>query len=82
MSIDLPFHRSWLDEDEINVVVDTLKSGWFMTGPKTRQFEEEFKQYIGYKHTLGLNSCTAGLHLSIVASEFPEGAATPLCGSR
>jgi dTDP-4-amino-4,6-dideoxygalactose transaminase len=73
MNIDLPFHRAWLDEDDINEVVDTLKSGWFTTGPKTHQFEEEFKQYIGCKHALGLNSCTAGLHLSIVASGFPEG---------
>jgi dTDP-4-amino-4,6-dideoxygalactose transaminase len=73
MSIDLPFHRAWLGDDEINEVVDTLKSGWFTTGPKTHQFEEEFKRYIGCKHALGLNSCTAGLHLSIVAMEFHEG---------
>lgn len=71
--MDLPFHRAWLDDDEINEVVDTLKSGWFTTGPKTHQFEEEFKEYIGCKHALGLNSCTAGLHLSLVAMEFPEG---------
>ncbi len=71
--MDLPFHRAWLDDDEINEVVDTLKSGWFTTGPKTHQFEEEFKKYIGCKHALGLNSCTAGLHLSLVAMEIPEG---------
>ena len=70
--MDLPFHRAWLDDDEINEVVDTLKSGWFTTGPKTHQFEEEFKKYIGCKHALGLNSCTAGLHLSLVAMEIPE----------
>ncbi len=73
MSIDLPFHRAWLDDDEINEVVDTLKSGWLTTGPKTHRFEEDFKEYIGCKHALGLNSCTAGLHLSIAAMEFPEG---------
>ncbi|GJL78045.1 MAG: spore coat protein [Nitrospinaceae bacterium] len=73
MNIDLPFHRALLDDDEINEVVDTLKSGWFTTGPKTHQFEEEFKQYIGCKHALGLNSCTAGLHLSLVVNEFAEG---------
>jgi len=73
MSIDLPFHRAWLDEDEINEVIDTLESGWFTTGPKTHQFEDEFKRYIGCKHALGLNSCTAGLHLSLAAMGFPEG---------
>jgi dTDP-4-amino-4,6-dideoxygalactose transaminase len=71
--MDLPFHRAWLDDDEINEVIDTLKSGWFTTGPKTHQFEEEFKAYTGCKHALGLNSCTAGLHLSLAAMEFPEG---------
>jgi len=73
MSIDLPFHRAWLDDDEINEVVDTLKSGWLTTGPKTHQFEEDFKRYMGCKHALGLNSCTAGLHLSVAAMEFDEG---------
>ncbi len=71
--MDLPFHRAWLDDDEINEVVDTLKSGWFTTGPKTHRFEEDFKEYIGCKHAVGLNSCTAGLHLSLVAMGFPEG---------
>jgi len=71
--MDLPFHRAWLDDDEINEVIDTLKSGWFTTGPKTHQFEEEFQEYIGCKHALGLNSCTAGLHLSLLAMEFPAG---------
>ena len=73
MSIDLPFHRAWLDEDEINEVIDTLKSGWFTTGPKTHQLEEDFKNYIGCKHALGLNSCTAGLHLSLVVNGFSRG---------
>lgn len=73
MSIDLPFHRSWFDDDEINEVIDTLKSGWLTTGPKTHRFEEDFKEYIGCKHALGLNSCTAGLHLSVAAMQFPDG---------
>jgi len=71
MGIDLPFHRAWLnDDDEIQEVIDTLKSGWLTTGPKTHQFEEDFKNYIGCRHAIGLNSCTAGLHLSLVALGF------------
>jgi dTDP-4-amino-4,6-dideoxygalactose transaminase len=70
MDIDMPFHRAWLEDDEIQEVVDTLKSGWLTTGSKTHQFEEDFKNYIGCKHAIGLNSCTAGLHLSLVAMEF------------
>lgn len=71
--MDLQFHQAWLDEDEINEVVDTLRSGWLTTGPKTHRFEEDFKAYIGCKHAIGLNSCTAGLHLSLVAMGFKPG---------
>ncbi len=73
MGIDMPFHRAWLEEDEIQEVIDTLKSGWLTTGPRTHRFEEDFKNYIGCKHALGLNSCTAGLHLSLVALELEPG---------
>jgi dTDP-4-amino-4,6-dideoxygalactose transaminase len=71
--MDLQFHQAWLDEDEINEVVDTLRSGWLTTGPKTHRFEEDFKAYIGCKHAIGLNSCTAGLHLALVAMGFKPG---------
>lgn len=71
--MELPFHQAWLDDDEINEVVDTLKSGWLTTGPKTHRFEEAFKAYIGCKHAIGLNSCTAGLHLSLNAMGFKPG---------
>jgi dTDP-4-amino-4,6-dideoxygalactose transaminase len=70
MDVDMPFHRAWLDEDEIQEVIGTLKSGWLTTGPRTHQFEEDFKNYIGCRHAIGLNSCTAGLHLSLVALGF------------
>lgn len=70
MDIDMPFHRAWLEDDEIQEVVDTLKSGWLTTGSKTHRFEEDFKNYIGCRHAIGLNSCTAGLHLSLVALEL------------
>ena len=45
MSIDLPFHKSWFDDNEINEVIETLKSGWLTTGPKTKRFEDDFKDY-------------------------------------
>ncbi len=73
MNIDLPFHSAWLEDEEINEVVDTLKSGWLTTGAKTHRFEEAFKEYLGCKHAVALNSCTAGLHLSLAAMEIDEG---------
>jgi len=62
-----------LEEDEIEEVVATLRSGWLTTGARTHRFEDDFKTYIGCKHALGLNSCTAGLHLSLVALGFEPG---------
>lgn len=70
MGLDMPFHRPWLKDEEIQEVIDTLKSGWLTTGPKTHLFEEDFKNYIGCRNAIGLNSCTAGLHLSLVAMGF------------
>lgn len=63
----LPFHRPSIDEEEIEEVVDTLRSGWLTMGPKTLQFEEQFARYIGAKHALAVSSCTAGLHLALDA---------------
>lgn len=73
MSIDLPYHQSWLEDDEINEVIDTLKSGWLTTGPKTQRFEDDFRAYIGCRHAVGLNSCSAGLHLAVLALGLREG---------
>jgi dTDP-4-amino-4,6-dideoxygalactose transaminase len=54
-------------EEEIQEVVLTLRSGWPGTGPRVARFEEAFRSYIGCKHAIALNSCTAGLHLSMIA---------------
>jgi dTDP-4-amino-4,6-dideoxygalactose transaminase len=73
MSIDLPFHKSWLGEEEHQEVEDTLNSGWLTTGPKTQKFEEAFKEYIGCRHAVALNSCTAGLNLALTVQNFADG---------
>ncbi|MFA5065941.1 MAG: DegT/DnrJ/EryC1/StrS family aminotransferase [Dehalococcoidia bacterium] len=69
----LPFHRPSIGEDEITEVVDTLKSGWITTGEKTHRFESEFARYTGSKHAVALNSCTAAMHLALVAAGIKEG---------
>jgi dTDP-4-amino-4,6-dideoxygalactose transaminase len=70
MAIDLPYHRPFIENEEINEVVETLKSGWLTTGPRTLKFEEAFSNYIGCRHAIGLNSCTAGLHLALAVKGF------------
>jgi len=59
----IPFSPPHISQEAIDEVVDTLKSGWITTGPKTKLFEEKIKEYCGNKKTLCLNSATAGLEL-------------------
>lgn len=63
----LPFSPPLIGEEEIGEVVDTLRSDWITTGPKTRRFESEFARYLEAPGALALNSCTAGLHTALVA---------------
>ncbi len=63
----IPFHVPSIGEEEIAEVVETLRSGWLTTGPKVRQFEEDFAAYVGAKHAVAVNSCTAALHLALDA---------------
>ncbi len=65
----LPFALPEIGEDEIAEVVDTLKSGWLTTGPKTKRFEDDFSAFLGGPglHALAVNSATAGLHLALEA---------------
>ena len=61
----LPFCRPALGEEEISEVVDTLRSNWITTGPKTKRFEADFAAYLGSPGALALNSCTAALHTAL-----------------
>jgi len=67
------FHRPWLGEDEEREVIETLRSGWLTTGSRTHEFERRFADYIGCKHAIGVNSCTAGLHLGLVSLGIGSG---------
>jgi dTDP-4-amino-4,6-dideoxygalactose transaminase len=69
----LPFALPEIGEEEINEVVDTLRSGWVTTGPKARRFEGDFAAFLGDEtrgerlHCIAVNSATAGLHLALEA---------------
>ena len=64
----LVFGKPAIGEEEIAEVVATLRSGWLGTGPKVGRFEEAFRNHVGSRHALALNSCTAALHLSLIAA--------------
>ena len=77
----LPFSPPCIGEEEIREVVDTLRSDWITTGPKTKRFEQQFAGYLGASGALALNSCTAGLHTALVTLGIGPGAeviTTPL----
>lgn len=70
----LPFALPDIGEEEINEVVDTLKSGWVTTGPKTKEFESQFAQFIGGEvEAISVNSATSGLHLALEACGVESG---------
>ncbi len=58
---------------EIAEVIATLESGWLSTGPRVAAFEQAFADYTGAPHAVALNSCTAALHLSLLAAGIGAG---------
>jgi len=69
----LPFNQPDIGQAEIDEVVDTLRSGWITTGPKTKEFERCFAEYIGARHAIAVNSCTGGLHVALAAAGVSPG---------
>ena len=69
----IPFHKPYITEDEINEVVDTIRSGWWTTGPKSIKFEKDFNSFIGSKYSVSANSWTAAAHLALEAIGLQKG---------
>ena len=67
------FGAPLIEEAEIQEVVASMKSGWLGTGPKVNRFEEDFKKYKGVEYAVAVNSCTAALHVSLIASGVGSG---------
>jgi len=71
--MQIPFSRPSIGEDEIQEVVECLRSGWITTGPRTARFEAEVAAYVGARHALAVTSGTAGLHLAMMALDLQPG---------
>ena len=69
----LVFGRPQIADEDIAEVVDSLTRGWLGTGPKVARFEKDFGLYKGASHAVALNSCTAALHLSLLAAGIGPG---------
>ena len=62
-----------IEEEEINAVIDVMKSGMIAQGPKVIEFEEEFAKYVGAKYGIATNSGTSALHVALLAAGIGEG---------
>ena len=69
----LVFGAPQIEEDEIAEIVDSLRARWIGTGPKVREFEQAFAAYKGTRHAVAVSSCTAALHLSLIAAGIGPG---------
>ncbi len=76
-AVDIPhpvtFSPPAIAASEIDAVVATLQSGWLTAGPSVAAFEREFAAYVGASHAVAVNSCTAALHLSLLAGGVGAG---------
>jgi dTDP-4-amino-4,6-dideoxygalactose transaminase len=69
----VPFHLPYVTDDDVRAVNRVLKSGWLTMGQETFALEEDFSQFTGTSHSVALNSCTAALHLALVAADVHGG---------
>ncbi len=69
----LPYSLPLIEDDEINAVIDTLRSSWLSKGPKTAEFESRFAEYVGARHAIGMNSCTSALHVALLSKGIGPG---------
>lgn len=71
--MSVPIARTALLEQEMLSVLEPLRSGWLVQGPKVREFEEKWSVFTGAKHSIAVTSCTTALHLSLAALGFGPG---------
>ena len=71
--MQIPFHKTHTTNEELDAATEAIKSGWLTMGPKTVEFENKFKEYIGSSEAVSMNSATAALHLALKAIGLQRG---------
>ena len=64
ISKPIPYGRQHITDEDIRAVIDTLKSDYLTQGPKIREFETKFAEYVGAQYAVAVNNATSGLHLA------------------
>ena len=69
----IPYGRQDIDQDDIEAVISTLQSDYLTQGPKVKEFETKFADYVGSSYAVAVNNATSGLHLSVLALNLKKG---------
>lgn len=69
----IPVFKPHIGKEELDALKEIFKTGWIGLGPKTAEFEGKFARYIGVKHAIAMNSCTAALHLAMKVMDIEGG---------
>lgn len=69
----IPYGRQWIDEEDIQAVVEVLRSDYLTTGPKIEEFEQKFAEYVGVKYAVAISNGTAALHAACFAAGIGKG---------
>ncbi len=69
----IPIAKTYFTEEEIQSVLDPLRSGWIVQGPKVKEFEDAWSEFTGANQSIAVTSCTSALHLSLAALGFRAG---------
>jgi len=69
----IPYGRQNITNEDIDAVIETLQADFLTQGPKVKEFEDKFAEYIGSKYAVAINNATAGLHLAVLTMGLKEG---------
>ena len=70
--MNINYSKQFLDYQDINEVVKSLKNQYLTQGPKINEFEKKIAKYVGSKYAVAVSSCTAGLHIALKAINFKK----------
>ena len=73
ISKPIPYGRQHITDEDIQAVISTLKSDYLTQGPKIKEFETKFSEYVGAKYAVAVNNATSGLHLAATALNVKPG---------
>ena len=68
----IPYGKQHIDNDDIEGILETLKSDFLTQGPKVNEFENKFAKYIGVKYAVAVSNATSALHLSVLAKSLKK----------